>query len=108
MQVFDFFTKMRYNTGMNIKNVVIVGGGASGMLCALKLAESKQFNVTLLERGERVGRKLSATGNGQGNISNVRFGAEHYFTDERAKLEKILNAFNNTALISYLDRKSVV
>lgn len=101
MQVFDFFTKMRYNTGMNIKNVVIVGGGASGMLCALKLAESKQFNVTLLERGERVGRKLSATGNGQGNISNVRFGAEHYFTDERVKLEKILNAFNNAALVSY-------
>ena len=50
---------------------IIVGGGASGMFCALRLAESGVKDVLLLERNDRLGRKLSATGNGQGNVSNL-------------------------------------
>ena len=38
---------------------IIIGGGASGLLCAVMHDGS---DVIVLERGERVGRKLSATG----------------------------------------------
>ncbi len=72
-----------------MKKIAVIGGGAAGMACAVMLAR-KGFPVTVLERGERLGRKLSATGNGQGNVTNLRMGAEHYFSDDRDKVARIL------------------
>ena len=65
--------------------ITVIGGGAAGMACAILLARS-QKSVTILERGERLGRKLSATGNGQGNVTNVRMDASFYHTDDGDKL----------------------
>lgn len=51
--------------------VGIVGGGASGLLCAILL---KKFNsniiVTILEQNDRVGKKILQTGNGMCNMDN--------------------------------------
>ena len=49
----------------------ILGGGASGMAAALAAAENPEVQVILMERQARVGRKLSATGNGRCNLSNL-------------------------------------
>lgn len=56
-------------------HIAIIGGGAAGLMLANALAENTYYDPTavktvVFERGERVGKKLSATGNGQGNISN--------------------------------------
>ena len=51
------------------RDVIIIGGGASGMMAALAAAESG-CRVLLLERQSRVGRKLLATGNGRCNLTN--------------------------------------
>ena len=86
-------------------NVVIIGGGASGLICA-SLLHTEFASVFLLERGDRVGKKLSATGNGQGNVTNINFGAEHYFTfdeKERGKIAKILERHNEREMISYFE-----
>ena len=53
----------------NIKHVVIVGGGASGMLCAI-LAAQQGLRVTLLEHNEKFGKKLYITGKGRCNFTN--------------------------------------
>ena len=53
----------------NIKHVVIVGGGASGMLCAI-LAAQQGIRVTLLEHNEKFGKKLYITGKGRCNFTN--------------------------------------
>ena len=45
--------------------VLIIGGGASGMMAALSALENPDNSVTLLERQSRVGKKLLATGNGR-------------------------------------------
>lgn len=52
-----------------MKQVAVIGGGASGMAAALAAAESGAA-VTLLERQARLGRKLAVTGNGRCNLSN--------------------------------------
>ena len=49
----------------------IIGGGASGMAAALAAAENPNAQVILMERQARVGRKLSATGNGRCNLTNL-------------------------------------
>ncbi len=92
---------MRYNIRMKAKTIAVAGGGAGGMLCAQVLAAAKKYTVVLLERGARLGRKLSATGNGQGNVTNLSMGAEHYFSDDRAKVARILAAFPPADLIAY-------
>ena len=51
--------------------ILVIGGGASGMMAALSAAGRPGSTVTLLERQARVGRKLSATGNGRCNLSNL-------------------------------------
>ncbi len=57
---------------MNItKNrVIIVGGGASGMVAAIS-ARKKGADVTILERNPRIGKKILATGNGRCNFTNI-------------------------------------
>ena len=52
------------------KKIAVIGGGPAGMLACLLLADAGCKNILLLERNDRLGRKLSATGNGQGNITN--------------------------------------
>ncbi|MCD7770220.1 MAG: aminoacetone oxidase family FAD-binding enzyme [Oscillospiraceae bacterium] len=58
--------------------IAVIGGGASGMAAALAAAESLENHVLLLERQNRVGRKLAATGNGRCNLSNDHAGLPHY------------------------------
>ena len=59
------------------RDVIIIGGGASGMMAALAAAESG-CRVTLLERQSRVGRKLLATGNGRCNLTNHNVSPARY------------------------------
>ena len=81
---------------------IIVGGGAAGMFCALRLAEAGVTDVLLLERNDRLGRKLSATGNGQGNVTNAHMGAEHYFTDAPDAVASVLDRFGKDDLLREL------
>lgn len=62
----------------------IIGAGASGMAAALAAAECPDVQVKLLERQGRVGRKLSATGNGRCNLSNTNAMAGGYHGDDAA------------------------
>ena len=83
----------------------IIGGGFSGMICAALINEA-HGKVLLLERSDRLGKKLSATGNGQGNLTNVNFGSSHYFTQdltERGKIEKVLSNATEKELIQFFE-----
>lgn len=51
------------------KNIVVIGGGPAGMTAAIFAAQG-QTNVTLLEKGSTLGRKLLLTGGGRCNITN--------------------------------------
>lgn len=49
--------------------IIVIGGGAAGMLAALTAAK-EGASVTLLERNQKVGRKLYITGKGRCNLTN--------------------------------------
>ena len=53
-----------------MSNVIIVGGGAAGMMAAIFAARNGQ-NVTLLEKNEKLGKKIFITGKGRCNITNA-------------------------------------
>ncbi len=58
--------------------VVVIGGGASGMAAAIAAAESGRHHVTVIERQGRVGRKLLSTGNGRCNLTNTELSMTNY------------------------------
>lgn len=62
--------------------VVIVGAGASGLLCGGILAEAG-LSVVIIEKNNRMGKKLSATGNGRCNFTNQNMNAAHYYGDSQ-------------------------
>ncbi len=75
---------------MMIKTAII-GAGASGLMAAL--STGRDIKVTIFEKQDRVGKKLSQTGNGKCNISNVlATDSVHYFGCEFA--EKIIKSFD--------------
>ena len=60
--------------------VVVIGGGASGLLAAITSARNGAYTV-ILEKNDRVGKKILSTGNGRCNFTNVNASAKDYNTD---------------------------
>lgn len=63
-----------------MKDIAIIGGGAAGVACAIKLKQvlGNNINVTILEKQSRIGKKILMTGNGKCNITNTDIDAKHY------------------------------
>lgn len=71
-------------------DVVIIGGGAAGLACAVTLKKSnKNISVCIVEAGDRLGKKLASTGNGQGNVTNLNMTKDKYFGGNVALVEKL-------------------
>lgn len=60
-----------------IYNVAIIGAGASGLTAAIAAAQ-KTNNVVLLEKNQRVGKKILLTGNGRCNLTNAEISVDNY------------------------------
>lgn len=88
--------------------ILIIGGGASGMLCALKSAQ-KGAEVVIVERNDRVGKKLLSTGNGKCNLSNLNVSPSAYNDAFVAKVlakydaQKIMAEFASLGLLCKAD-----
>lgn len=59
--------------------VAVIGAGAAGLCCAMRAAG--RGRVLLLEGNDRPGRKLSATGNGRCNLTNLSISPKRYHGD---------------------------
>ncbi len=76
-------------------DVIIIGGGASGIYCALNI--DRRLKVAILERADRIGKKILATGNGRCNISNKIMDISKYNT---SKVAKYFNKYNNSNFVT--------
>ena len=81
----------------------IIGGGAAGMAAALAASENENVQVVLMERQSRVGRKLSATGNGRCNLSNMHAALSHYHGQQPDFVLPALNRFGVVQTLSWFE-----
>ncbi|MBS6720555.1 MAG: aminoacetone oxidase family FAD-binding enzyme [Peptoniphilus harei] len=79
-------------------NIIIIGAGPAGMVAAIN-AKNENNNVILIEKNDRVGKKLLATGNGRCNYTNLNLSENNYSSPSFVK--KTLEEFSNEDLINY-------
>lgn len=91
-------------------DIIIIGGGASGMIAAIKSKEKHpDKSVAILEKQKKLGRKLLATGNGRCNLSNTG-ACEYNYNGSFSKYvdvvfdlcppEKVVSEFERIGLIT--------
>lgn len=79
-------------------NIIIIGAGASGIATAIN-AKNENNRVILLEKNDRIGKKLLATGNGRCNYTNLNLSENNYSDPHFVK--ETISDFNNLDLINY-------
>ena len=74
------------------QDILIIGGGASGLAAAI-LAARKGAKVTILEHMDRVGKKILSTGNGRCNLTNLKMDASCYRSENPTFPMEVIGGF---------------
>ena len=82
--------------------IYIVGGGASGMMAAIQ-AKTKDNEIILLEKNDRVGKKILATGNGKCNLGNENLSVDCYYSKNSSFVEQVLKRYDTESAVSFFD-----
>ena len=78
-----------------VNDVVIIGGGAAGLFCAVYLKQNNPaISVRILESLTRVGKKLALTGNGRCNITNKNIDISRYHGGDNEFCRYALEKYN--------------
>lgn len=81
-----------------MKKVLIIGGGASGMMAAI-MAAINNANVSIYEKNDRVGKKILVTGNGKCNLTNLSFDLSMYNSTNKESLQKYFLQFDEKSTV---------
>lgn len=89
-----------------MRQIVIVGAGAAGMMAAIA-ASKAGARVLLLEQKDRIGKKILSTGNGRCNFTNTYQTPECYRSQNPEFPWKVIQTFPVEQTISFFDRLGV-
>jgi predicted Rossmann fold flavoprotein len=74
------------------KNLIIIGGGAAGLVSAICRARAGQ-KVTLLEQNNKLGKKILVSGNGKCNIGNKYINQKRFHGENSAFIREVLDGY---------------
>ena len=87
--------------------LTIVGGGVSGVIAAIYAAK-KNIEVTILERNDKLLKKLLMTGNGKCNYFNDDQNIEHYHSSNKELITNIINDKNIEELKKFYKELGII
>lgn len=87
-----------------MSNIIVIGGGAAGMMAAVTAAQNGH-SVTLLEKNEKLGKKLFITGKGRCNFTNAGDNEDlmNSVVTNKKFLYSAFNAFSNYDCMGFFD-----
>lgn len=80
---------------------IIIGGGASGLVAAITAARNGA-DVTILEKENKIGKKILVTGNGKCNITNTEMNTGKFYGDSKF-IQSVLDTFGYTETIKFFE-----
>ena len=86
--------------------LAVVGGGAAGLVAALSAAQQAKsshtsLRILVLERMDRVGKKILATGNGRCNLTNTALTPQCYHSQNIDALAKVLQQISPQDVLAF-------
>ena len=92
---------------MKQRNVIIIGGGASGIVAAISAAR-EGANVIIIEHKDRIGKKILSTGNGRCNLTNEVMDVSYFRGDDTSIVTEVLNAFGYSETRQFFEQLGVL
>src|ERR1700726_3511935 len=87
-------------------DVVILGGGAAGLLCATE-AGKRGRRVAVLERAERVGKKILISGGGRCNFTNIHCRPENFISANEHFAKSALARYTPSDFIALVEKHRI-
>jgi len=87
-------------------DVVVLGAGAAGLMCALE-AGRRGRSVVVLERAERVGKKILISGGGRCNFTNLYCAAESFISGNADFCRSALARFTPGDFVALVERHGI-
>jgi predicted Rossmann fold flavoprotein len=91
---------------MMLCDVVILGGGAAGLMCAIE-AGKRGRRVWVLERSNRVGKKILMSGGGRCNFTNLYVTSDNYLSQNPHFCKSALARYNPWDFIALVERHGI-
>jgi predicted Rossmann fold flavoprotein len=98
----------KHSTQDHSKNydVIILGAGASGLLCAFTAARRGR-RVLVVEKANKVGKKILMSGGGKCNFTNYFVEADNYISDNPHFCKAALNRYSQWDFIALVDQHDI-
>ncbi len=87
-------------------DVVVLGAGAAGMMCALE-AGRRGRRVVLLDHAERVGKKILISGGGRCNFTNIHTRPENFLSENPHFAKSALARFTPADIIAMVEQHGI-
>jgi predicted Rossmann fold flavoprotein len=94
--------------GVSCQNfdAVVLGGGAAGLMCAIE-AGKRGRRVAILERSERVGKKILISGGGRCNFTNIYCSPENFISSNPHFAKSALARYTPTDFLALVQKHGI-
>lgn len=89
------------------KKILIIGGGASGMVAAI-VAARNGADVTILEQKSEMGKKILATGNGRCNYTNLSMDISDYYCEHKEFIRNLVAEYTPQVIMEFFESLGIL
>src|SRR5438093_8457818 len=87
-------------------DVLVLGAGAAGLLCAIE-AGNRGRRVAVLERADRIGKKILISGGGRCNFTNIHCGPENFISANEHFAKSALARYTPADFIALVEKHHI-
>jgi predicted Rossmann fold flavoprotein len=87
-------------------DAIVLGGGAAGLMCAIE-AGKRGRRVAVLERADRLGKKILISGGGRCNFTNIHCQPEHFLSSNPHFAKSALSRYTPSDFIALVQKHRI-